>query len=439
MIKLNDNKTKSNLLKLINKEISFIDTSLAYQRSLNKEVLLCMNLITQNSEVIETAMEFSKNYEALNNVMSLLKKSTFNIDTLEALLSQLYEIKNNENNTTITNKISKFNENYLDVIDEITTNTMKIECFLKADFQEVENQNKAIAESAKKVKVRTKEVNLLPNTLIISEIENRVILPYTLSDIKNILKASPAKYTSAQDVINQLYTIPLKYYKNSAISRFREAYKLVRERDKGTLLQAVDLATELFFNYNLHPAIITACKNSNELDVYLSCLEYNELEDFTSFKIVFQGLPAVSKKAFKKGHNFMNKLSHIDSNATALTNQNSNTNSQNVLDTNDATRLDNLECCVLDTKGITVIKVPYVDEDMTILHKYVPEMHIFGVKVIKKQVEYVNFSQENTIKTTTNSNKLLKIEQKTQKNDEKQSKITNNSNKLLKKGVICDE
>lgn len=55
-------------------------------------------------EVIETAMEFSKNYEALNNVMSLLKKSTFNIDTLEALLSQLYEIKNNENNTTITNK-----------------------------------------------------------------------------------------------------------------------------------------------------------------------------------------------------------------------------------------------------------------------------------------------------------------------------------------------
>ena len=186
MIKLNDNKTKSNLLKLINREISFIDTSLAYQRSLNKEVLLCMNLITQNSEVIETAMEFSKNYEALNNVMSLLKKSTFNIDTLEALLSQLYEIKNNENNTTITNKISKFNENYLDVIDEITTNTMKIECFLKADFQEVENQNKAIAESAKKVKVRTKEVNLLPNTLIISEIEKRVILPYTLSDIKNI-------------------------------------------------------------------------------------------------------------------------------------------------------------------------------------------------------------------------------------------------------------
>ena len=343
MIKLNDNKTKSNLLKLINREISFIDASLAYQRSLNKEVLLCMNLITQNSEVIETAMEFSKNYEALNNVMALLKKSTFNIDSLEALLSQLYEIKNkkdvesylsntyeiknNESNVVMTNKISKFNENYLDVIDEITTNTMKIECFLKADFQEVENQNKAIAESAKKVKVRTKEVNLLPNTLIISEIEKKVVLPYTLTDIKNILKASPAKYTSAQDVINQLYTIPLKCYKNSAISRFREAYRLVRQRDKGTLLQAVFFQTELFFNYNLHPAIITACKNSNELDVYLSCLEYNELEDFTSFKIVFQGLPAVSKKAFKRGHNLMNKINNVESaNNSSTTNQETNAN-----------------------------------------------------------------------------------------------------------------
>lgn len=58
----------------------------------------------------------------------------------------------------MTNKISKFNENYLDVIDEITTNTMKIECFLKADFQEVENQNKAIAESAKRLKLEPRKL-----------------------------------------------------------------------------------------------------------------------------------------------------------------------------------------------------------------------------------------------------------------------------------------
>ena len=77
----------------------------------------------------------------------------------------------------------------------------------------------------------------------------------------------------------------------------------------------------------MHPAIITACKNSNELDVYLSCLEYNELEDFTSFKIVFQGLPAVSKKAFKRGHNLMNKINNVESaNNSSTTNQETNSN-----------------------------------------------------------------------------------------------------------------
>ena len=141
--------------------------------------------------------------------------------------------------------------------------------------------------------------------------------------------------------------------------------------------------------------------------------------------------------------NLGGKNGDIKSNLTKITfYQNSNTNSQNVLDTNDATRLDNLECCVLDTKGITVIKVPYVDEYMTILHKYVPEIHIYDKKfnkTIKKQVEYVNFSQENTIKTTTNSNKLLKIEQKTQKNDKNSTEFNEKQSKILKKGVICDE
>ena len=280
-------------------------------RIVNKNVEMLNEIYT--FETIDSYLPFF--YERVESFFDYFKGYTFIIDDLKRCEGKLESI------------YYEFNENYLDVIDEITTNTMKIECFLKADFQEVENQNKAIAESAKKVKVRTKEVNLLPNTLIISEIEKKVVLPYTLTDIKNILKASPAKYTSAQDVINQLYTIPLKCYKNSAISRFREAYRLVRQRDKGTLLQAVDLATELFFNYNLHPAIITACKNSNELDVYLSCLEYNELEDFTSFKIVFQGLPAVSKKAFKRGHNLMNKINNVESaNNSSTTNQETNAN-----------------------------------------------------------------------------------------------------------------
>ena len=43
----------------------------------------------------------------------------------------------------------------------------------------------------------------------------------------------------------------------------------------------------------LHPAIITACRNLDELDVYLDCLEKNELDDFKIFKIKYELHPLV--------------------------------------------------------------------------------------------------------------------------------------------------
>ena len=53
-------------------------------------------------------------------------------------------------------------------------------------------------------------------------------------------------------------------------------------------LKALSLASELFMNYNLHPAIITACKSVDELDVYLACLEDNTLQDFRFFDIKYE-------------------------------------------------------------------------------------------------------------------------------------------------------
>ena len=100
---------------------------------------------------------------------------------------------------------------------------------------------------------------------------------------------------SLQDIISKKYTLPIKAFKNPFISRFKEAFKLMRKKEGGTVGEAISLGTELMFNYNLHPAIITACKNLNEFDIYLSCLEYNELEDFKFFKIKFIAPPTVVK------------------------------------------------------------------------------------------------------------------------------------------------
>ena len=45
----------------------------------------------------------------------------------------------------------------------------------------------------------------------------------------------------------------------------------------------------------LHPAIISACRTLNELDVYLDCLDKNELEDFKIFNVKYELYPMVVK------------------------------------------------------------------------------------------------------------------------------------------------
>ena len=138
MIKLTKDKNIIKINKLINKEIAFIDSSLTYQKRLNKELLLCMNLITNNSDLLDSAIEFSKNYEALHNIVEMLKLSVDSISSLESLSDELSKI--NASDSDVEAKISKFNEHYIDVIDDISSCSVKIETFLKSDFENLEEQ-----------------------------------------------------------------------------------------------------------------------------------------------------------------------------------------------------------------------------------------------------------------------------------------------------------
>ena len=44
-------------------------------------------------------------------------------------------------------------------------------------------------------------------------------------------------------------------------------------------------------NDRLHPAIISACRNSQELNTYLDCLEDMQLNDFKIFDIKYEISP----------------------------------------------------------------------------------------------------------------------------------------------------
>lgn len=104
------------------------------------------------------------------------------------------------------------------------------------------------------------------------------------------------KGTKISEVIENKYVLPLDKYKNSMRARFREGYNLMYKREGKSKRSAILLGIELMFESNLHPAIISACKNLEELDIYLDCLEDNELEKFSCFKIIYKSLPTLHKK-----------------------------------------------------------------------------------------------------------------------------------------------
>lgn len=133
------------------------------------------------------------------------------------------------------------------------------------------------------------------NTLVISEEDGKVYLPYTKEDVKNEVLQN--RGTKISDVIEEKYILPIEKYKNSMRARFREGYNLMYKKEGKSKKSAILLGIELMFETNLHPAIISACKNLEELDIYLDCLEDNELEKFSCFKIIYKSLPTIRKKA----------------------------------------------------------------------------------------------------------------------------------------------
>ena len=132
------------------------------------------------------------------------------------------------------------------------------------------------------------------NTLVISEEDGKVYLPYSKEEIKNEVLQN--KGSKISDLIEEKYIYPLDKYKNAIRARFREGYNLMYKKEGKSRRSAILLGIELMFETNLHPAVISACKNLEELDIYLDCLEDNELEKFSCFKIIYKSLPMLHKK-----------------------------------------------------------------------------------------------------------------------------------------------
>ena len=251
----------------------FLDDCLKAEQEINDNIYIGIKQLVNSKEI--SNLEQSKNFcTDLSNISKMLNKSNTNLSFINQLISSFNSIE--LQSSDCENQIGDYNNLYTKYFDTIAKNTSALEKYLNSKKEEEKSVEEEVASE---------------NTLLISEIDDKVVLPYTSQELNELLSNNPDKYKTVSDVIDKVYTKPLKYYRNSSLSRFKEAFKLVKEREKGTFIQAVDLALELFSNYSLHPAVISACKNLNELDVYLSCLEYNELNDFHFFKTIFKMHP----------------------------------------------------------------------------------------------------------------------------------------------------
>lgn len=272
---------------IINSEINKQKEALTLYQKYYKKILIFIKQYSQDINTEESFKSFDSIYEYLSSSTKTLKAVKANVlstKRLIKLLSSLKSLLGLLDEATLNTTLQNFNKEYSTLTKSISYQNRVIKPFI----QNIVKLN--ILKSTKKLPKETNE-----NVLIISEKQNKVILPFTYSEIEHFFEEHNEEYSDIEEVIEKNYTKPLKYYKNSAMSRFKEAYKLVTQREQGPIKDAVMLATEMFFTYNLHPAIITACKNLNELDIYLSCLEYDELDDFHFFKVVYEIAPVVTK------------------------------------------------------------------------------------------------------------------------------------------------
>jgi len=302
MIKLTkeiiDNLT---FLDFVNIEKKHITESIETQENFKKKLLLHLKLFVNSINSDSSQEDENNKVDCLDNISKILKISNYNISSLNILINNLDEICNEHclekdvDLKILDNKLEDYNKLYTATFSDVSINNNSIQFFINKNC--VNNDEENNLGDIKELELASQSLNIdyPEKTLIISEIDNKVLLPYQNTEIISILRNPNLDFKNEQEIIDKYYTLPHTKYKASSISRFKEAYKLVREKEKGSIIQALELSIELFSNYNLHPAVITACKNLNELDVYLSCLEYNELDDFNFFKTEFKISPYTTK------------------------------------------------------------------------------------------------------------------------------------------------
>ena len=274
--------------------------------SMHKSILLNYVLKIVDEPILENSIDNAEQtidfLTKLQYFLGLVNQNTECVEFLQSNYNKLkipFELSELQEYYNIYNeKISEINSSQLE-LNNFFAETSKVLSYMIPNKEHKENTEQkeqkiaeepsALANTDSNNRIENNDLIYPENTLIISEISKTVLLPYKKSELDNLEDVSVNK----NDLIREKYVVPIEKYKSPALSRFREAFKLMRNIEKKSMIEAIDLGIELSLNSKLHPAIISACRNLNELDIYLDYLDSNQTDKFNCFSIKFEITPSL--------------------------------------------------------------------------------------------------------------------------------------------------
>ena len=270
-----------------------------------------------SSKEVNMLSKSQKMFETVNSNISMLQiNEEISNNINKEIIDLLIKVEADENNSSeskfideianLKTKIADFSNVVQDMKTTILNNDSTLQDFI--NDSEVQDYLKAFSikysnllqdiqkqeplKPIDNITLELKDFKESNNCLLISETKGKVYLPYSKFEVLEYLDKYPHQYTSFEDVIKQEFINTTDYYlKHPAVSRFREAYALIRDREAKSIFEAFKVAMDMMFNYSLNPAIIAACKSQSQLENYLECLSNNHLDNFKDFEIKFEVAP----------------------------------------------------------------------------------------------------------------------------------------------------
>lgn len=276
----NISKTNSSYLTFMNNYEAFIKPVSIDKNEESKKITLEDSDISEEIETDYLNQEEESLFETVNNSNTITENITTDISTQQNS-TENDSVLDLEENTQET-----IHENIAETSTENISNQETIESIetpkqiVKKDFTIIDEPEK------EQIKETTMQINLPEKELIINKKLGIAILPYSISDLDELFLNDPEKYSSIQDIIDKEYTVKLKDFENSSITRYKEAFKLARDKSNYTFSQAANFAKVFLVENEITSLIIASCKNVEELEFYIECLNNNKLNDFHYFKIV---------------------------------------------------------------------------------------------------------------------------------------------------------